>query len=102
VACNRVNFTFTFTVPLPVHSVPAPEFKHHIVEGDLLFAASISLCTVLSAIVSQLFNFAVTSTFVVTKFCSALEIDDIRSVAANFPDIVTVGVCCLCTNVYTM
>jgi hypothetical protein len=82
---------------LPVHIVPAQEFKHHIIEGDL-FAVSISLCTVLSAIVSQLFHFAVTSTSVVY---SELEIDDVRSVAANFPDIITISVCSVCTNVYT-
>jgi len=42
-----VNFTFTFTLLLPVNVVPAPEFKHHIVEEDLLLAVSISLCTVM-------------------------------------------------------
>ena len=97
VACYRVNFTFT--LPLPVHIVPAPEFKHHIV--DLLFALSTSLCTALLAIVSQLLHFAVTSTFVATKFCSALEINDIRSVAANFPDIITISVCAMYVRMCT-
>ena len=95
----RTVHIYFATLPLPVQIFAAPEFKHVAYRS---WRSSIHCLhqTVHCAIVSQLFHFSVTFTFVVTRFCSALEIDGARSVAANFPDVIAVSVCSVFTNVY--
>ena len=87
-------------VPLHFHLVPRHIWGIYFIVGrTCLFAVDTRPCPLLSAIVSQLIQPLVLFKFLAVNFASALWADDNR-LATNSPDIITVGLRSLITELY--